>query len=342
MRGETITVGAAVLQLLPARLRAAAAGADGDRAARRLAARVVTRARHEPRRARRSFALACGRRAARAGRRLEPARPRRRTRSARSCSRRSRSSSSAARGPAGARRVELAGGVLVARRPQPPPLRRLHRPRRDRAARARRSSAARTARRKSQKLEPGQTMRSAATPTLPRLDRAHGRTAPSSAPSSPSRAAEAASAPPRRQEQLPGRGQRSRTRSGSAPTGCGAGPVRDRRPVQRRRLGRAQGAREPARRLQGLHPLRLPQGQGHDIGLLRRLRAGLAAADQRRRSAGRRRGYGLQAGHDRTQRRHHCRSPTPATRSTPTWPTRSPATPRATTSPPSAPSGTRC
>ena len=40
---------------------------------------------------------------------------------------------------------------------------------------------------------------------------------------------------------------------------------------------------------EGLHPLRLPQGQGHDLELLRRLRAGLAAAADRRHAAGRRR-----------------------------------------------------
>ena len=47
VRGEQITVGAPVLQLLPAHLRAAAAPADGDRAARRLAARVAALARPE-------------------------------------------------------------------------------------------------------------------------------------------------------------------------------------------------------------------------------------------------------------------------------------------------------
>ena len=45
VRGEPVTVGAAVLQLLPARVRAAAAAADGDRAARRLAARLAALAR---------------------------------------------------------------------------------------------------------------------------------------------------------------------------------------------------------------------------------------------------------------------------------------------------------
>ena len=60
VRGEKITVGAAVLQLLPARPRAAAAAADGDRPARRVAARLAARARHEP-------DLARGGRARRAG-----------------------------------------------------------------------------------------------------------------------------------------------------------------------------------------------------------------------------------------------------------------------------------
>ena len=48
VRGESVVVGQAVLRLLPARLRAAAAPADGDRAARRVAARLAPRARRAP------------------------------------------------------------------------------------------------------------------------------------------------------------------------------------------------------------------------------------------------------------------------------------------------------
>ena len=55
VRGETVTVGRAVLQLLPARVRAAAAAADGDRPARRLAACVAALARADASRGRRAW-----------------------------------------------------------------------------------------------------------------------------------------------------------------------------------------------------------------------------------------------------------------------------------------------
>ena len=129
---------AAVLQLLPQGLRAAAAPADGHRAADRLAPGVAARAGEDVR--------VAGRRRARMRRRCcsrsAPARRSRAssaTRSAPSCSRRSCSSSCAgrARGTRSAARL-VARRLRLARRPQPAAVRRLRRPRVDRAARDRR------------------------------------------------------------------------------------------------------------------------------------------------------------------------------------------------------------
>ncbi len=87
-------------------------------------------------------------------------------------------------------------------------------------------------------------------------------------------------------------------------------------PRRRRRRGVSRSARAEARqghgRLEGPHPLLLPQGPGHESACYGGLRTGLAAADDRRRTAGRRRRDGLETGHDRTQRRDdagHLRRP---------------------------------
>ena len=125
-----------LLQLLPPRLRAAAAAADGDRAARGLAAGVAAQPRDHVRLAGRL----------RAARRPRPAPPRRgivdpgpdrlHVLGVRARLDRARVHPRHARPPSPLRRL-LALALLVPDRPQPPPLRRLHRPRRDRPARDR-------------------------------------------------------------------------------------------------------------------------------------------------------------------------------------------------------------
>ena len=127
----------AVLQLLPADLRAPAAAADGDRPARRVAAGLPALARPELRVAGRDRARGRGRPApARRGlvldRRCSP------TPSPRSCSARSATSSCAEPGRGTRSRAGRGSRLLGARRAQPAALRRLHRPRGDRPARDRR------------------------------------------------------------------------------------------------------------------------------------------------------------------------------------------------------------
>ena len=135
VRGQSVFVGP-LLQLLPARLRAAAAPADGDRPARglapgfaarpaadlRVAGRVGARRRRAPARSRRRLVRTGARRVHVLGVRARLDRTRVRTGHAR---------------PARARRRIVAARLLRSRRAQPPPLRRLRRPRRDRAARDR-------------------------------------------------------------------------------------------------------------------------------------------------------------------------------------------------------------
>ena len=128
-------------------------------------------------------------RAGRARRRLEQARASSPTRSRASCSPRSCSSSSAARAREGARPLELARRVLVARRPQPAPLRRLRRARGDRPARdrhrRRRIRRDQGAAPRARPVDVDRRLR----PPLPRLGRAHGPNRRASAPGWRSRAA---------------------------------------------------------------------------------------------------------------------------------------------------------
>ncbi len=136
--GETRIVGPAVLRLLPARLRAAAAAADGDRAARRLAAGVAAQPRHgRSRWPAVSRARDRRRRPARARRRLvDPGPDRLHVLGVRARLDRARVHPRHARPPIPLRRL-VAGRLLGPDRPQPAPLRRLHRPCCDRPARDR-------------------------------------------------------------------------------------------------------------------------------------------------------------------------------------------------------------
>ena len=274
----------AVLRLLPARARAAAAAADGHRAARRLAAHLATRARREPGRAGGVRARVRDR-AGRARRRLEQARRWSRTRSARSCSRRSRSSSSAARGRArrstaraGRRRSRRSSAATAGATAATSSMRRSSC---SRSA----SPAARTARRRCRSSSRARRCRSAAT-TCATSARSCATSPNRHRDPRPARGLARRSEPrhlPRRQEQLPGRAaglQRGRHPHRLA---ARAGPVPDRRPVQQRRLGRAQGARQPARRPDLAGRLRLPARLA-DRDVAGRARAAPAGAARRARS----------------------------------------------------------
>ena len=117
-------------------------------------------------------------------------------------------------------------------------------------------------------------------------------------------------------------GSRLRSRRPDAESG-GSGPVRS--------ASAAEARHRSWSTPKGFTRLRLPQGQGHELVLLRRLREGLAAAaDRRRTAAGKaRRPRSSARPSAKTAPR---RSPTPATRSTPSSATKSRAKPTATTS----------
>ena len=121
------------------------------------------------------------------------------------------------RSPAGSWPAAFGG----ARRPQPPPLRRLRRPRRDRPARDRgRRARARTTPSRRGSLAPGQALAVGDYRlTYRSLEERRGRQRDrSSAPSSTSSAAARSSAPSRRARTRTRSSGRSRTRSGSAAT----------------------------------------------------------------------------------------------------------------------------
>ena len=186
---------------------------------RRLAAHLVTRAGHKPDRAG-GVRARLRDRAGRARRGLEQGRPRR-VHLLRVCARCDRARVHPRNpGEASARPLQLAGCILVTRRPQPPPLRRLHRACGDRPARAR-------DRRRRVRLDQGAEARARPNdedrrlqPALPRLGRSQ-RAKPhrDPRPLAVSRRGHSLGTYLAGKNSYPVE-DRSRTRSGSAPTGC--------------------------------------------------------------------------------------------------------------------------
>ena len=221
VRGEKITVGAPYFDFFLRVLGLPLLLADGHRAARRLAAHFAARARREPRSGRRSFALACGIALVALGAGSSKPGLVAYTFCAFVLAAIALEFIRGTRARKALDRVELAGGVLVARRPQPAALRRLHRPCRDRPARARhRRRRVRLDEGAEARARPDDARSAATTCATSARSCATSRTAPRSAPGSPSRAAVRASAPTSPARTATRSRARSRTRSASAPTGC--------------------------------------------------------------------------------------------------------------------------
>ena len=263
----------ALLRLLPAGLRAAAAPADGHRAARGVAARVASQPRGDVRLAGRGRARR-RHRAARTRRRLVAARPRRvHVLGLRRRDDRPRVRARHARPPRARGRV-LAGSVLGAHRSQQAPLWRLRRARGDRAARDRDRRLERL------RHGPRGAARSRAVALGRRLHvdpprRLHPRGPERDGdPRQTRRAARRGSSRHAR-----GREERLRRRGagverGRHPHGLPArrGPVRGRRPGQSRRQRRLPGLRQAAREPALARRPRLPARLG-DRALAGRARA---------------------------------------------------------------------